>query len=322
MDNKSFKRSREASTIDEKSMVHIKGFPIFQDMKLSDLIKNYENLGYQASHLSKACKIIKNMKDSDSKIFLSFTSNMISSGLREIIAQLCKEKKVHCIITSTGSIEEDFMKASSPFLLGNFHMDDNEVKSNKMNRIGNILVPDESYCKFEDFNMDFMKELCNKKLSWSPSEYCRELGLKLSDKNSFLYWCSKNDIPIIVPGIVDGAIGDHIYFYNKKTDKKFIFDVNADIEKFYDLILEPDKISGIILGGGIAKHHLIGAAILRDGLDYAVYVSTATEYDGSLSGAKPTEATSWNKLKNIKNSAFIESDASLVTPFLAHALLY
>ena len=88
------------------------------------------------------------------------------------------------------------------------------------------------------------------------------------------------------------------------------------------MILQPDKIAGIIIGGGIAKHHLIGAAILRNGLDYAVYVSTGTEYDGSLSGAKPREAVSWNKLKNINNSEFIEAEASLVFPILAYALLY
>ena len=73
----------------------------------------------------------------------------------------------------------------------------------------------------------------------------------------------------------------------------------------------------LVLGGGIAKHHLIGAAILRNGLDYAVYLSTGTEYDGSLSGARPREAVSWNKLKNEENSAFVEGDATLTFPLLA-----
>ncbi|MGB9577477.1 MAG: deoxyhypusine synthase family protein, partial [Candidatus Norongarragalinales archaeon] len=78
---------------------------------------------------------------------------------------------------------------------------------------------------------------------------------------------------------------------------------------------------GVVVGGGIAKHHLIGAAILRNGLDYAVYVGTGTQYDGSLSGARPTEAVSWNKLKNKRNSAFVEGEATLVLPVLATAFL-
>ena len=170
--------------------------------------------------------------------------------------------------------------------------------------------------------MKLLERIYKKKTSLSPSEYCKELGLNISDKNSFLYWASKNNIPVFCPGIVDGAIGDHIYFFNKKKDKKFVFDVNFDIERFYDMILQPDKIAGIIIGGGIAKHHLMGAAILRNGLDYAVYVSTGTEYDGSLSGAKPREAISWNKLKNLNNSIFIEAEATLVFPLIAYSLLY
>ena len=94
------------------------------------------------------------------------------------------------------------------------------------------------------------------------------------------------------------------------------------MEKLYDMILQPDKIAGLIVGGGIAKHHLIGAAILRDGLDYAIYITTSTQYDGSLSGARPKEAVSWNKLKDVGNSVCIEAEASIVLPLLAWALLH
>ena len=322
MENVSFKRHKKSNSIDKKNLINIEGFQLFKDLKVAELIKNYKNIGFQSSHLADACNIIKKMKKNNCEIFLSITSNIISSGLREIIAQLVKEKKIAAIITSTGAIEEDFIKSSNKFLLGKFEMDDYEVKDNKMNRIGNILVPDEYYVKFEDFNMKLLERIYKKKTSLSPSEYCKELGLNISDKNSFLYWASKNNIPVFCPGIVDGAIGDHIYFFNKKKDKKFVFDVNFDIERFYDMILQPDKIAGIIIGGGIAKHHLIGAAILRNGLDYAVYVSTGTEYDGSLSGAKPREAISWNKLKNLNNSIFIEAEATLVFPLIAYSLLY
>jgi len=93
------------------------------------------------------------------------------------------------------------------------------------------------------------------------------------------------------------------------------------VRRFYDIMLMADKTAGIILGGGIAKHHLIGAAILRNGLDYAVYLSTGTEGDGSLSGARPREAVSWNKLKREEDSAFVEGDATLTFPLLACAML-
>jgi len=35
----------------------------------------------------------------------------------------------------------------------------------------------------------------------------------------------------------------------------------------------------------------------RNGADYAVFINTASEFDGSDSGARPDEAVSWGKIK-------------------------
>ncbi|MBN1385755.1 deoxyhypusine synthase [Candidatus Woesearchaeota archaeon] len=321
MDNPSFKRDIKDKSIREGTMLEIKGFDAASDVGLKDLPGLYKKIGFQATHLGQAAEIIGKMKGS--AIFLACTSNIVSSGLREMIAQLVREKKIVALITSTGAIEEDWMKSQKPFLAGDFNADDVQLKENGMNRIGNIFVPDEYYGRLEDFHMGFIAEMMAKKRIWTPSEYVREIGLRMDDENSILYWAAKNNIPIFCPGFVDGAIGDHFFFYNqnKPTEEKIVIDQAGDVERFYKMILAPEKISAIILGGGIAKHHLIGASIIRDGLDYAVYVQTGTEGDGSLSGAKPKEAVSWNKLKEGKNSVCIEADATLVFPILAAGLL-
>ncbi len=87
-----------------------------------------------------------------------------------------------------------------------------------------------------------------------------------------------------------------------------------------DLVLTADKTGAIILGGGISKHHIIGANILREGLDCAVYISTAAEFDGSLSGAQTREAKSWGKLKERGNSVQVNCDATIALPLIASAL--
>jgi deoxyhypusine synthase len=51
-------------------------------------------------------------------------------------------------------------------------------------------------------------------------------------------------------------------------------------------------------------------------LDYVVYVTTATEYDGSLSGARPKEAITWGKVKRNAKAVHIMADATLVLPIL------
>ena len=317
--NPSFKRLVKSKSIRSATLLPVKGFKISSSTTVEQLVASYSSLGFQASHLAQATEVIKRMQGEKATVFFSFTSNMVSSGLREIIAQLCEMKLVDCIITSTGSIEEDVMKCSAPFSLGKFDANDEEIKANGMNRIGNILVKDEDYVAFEKFHLAFMEKMYAKHgKKMAMSQYVHELGLTLNDENSFLYWCSKNNIPVFVPGPMDGAIGDHFYFFNKQRYKEpFVIDAAAEVKDFYDLMLGAEKTGAIILGGGIAKHHLIGAAILRNGLDYAVYLSTGTEGDGSLSGARPREAVSWNKIKEERNTAFVEGDATLTFPLLA-----
>ena len=59
----------------------------------------------------------------------------------------------------------------------------------------------------------------------------------------------------------------------------------------------PRKTGVIILGGGLPKHHICNANMMRNGADYAVYINTAQEFDGSDSGAQPDEAVSWGKIR-------------------------
>ena len=295
------------------------GIKLDKKTKITDLVSGMGNIGFQATQLSKAVKTIQRMKKDKAVIFLSFTSNMVSSGLREIIAQLIKNKFVDAVITSVGSIEEDLIKTEKPFLLGSFDADDKELDKKGINRIGNIFVPDDRYTFLEDKLTPFFKRLYKKqkedKRLISPQELIFELGKEVKDKNSILYWAAKNKIPIFCPGITDGALGLQIYFFKQKF-KDFGIDITADMEKLSKKVLEADKTGAIILGGGIAKHHTIGVNILRGGLDYAVYVSTGTEYDGSLSGARPKEAISWSKINKEANHVFVNGDATIIFPLI------
>lgn len=52
-------------------------------------------------------------------IFLGFTSNLVSSGLRETIRFLVEHKMIDCIVTTAGGVEEDFIKCLAPTFVGN-----------------------------------------------------------------------------------------------------------------------------------------------------------------------------------------------------------
>ncbi|MDD4353471.1 MAG: deoxyhypusine synthase [Candidatus Nanoarchaeia archaeon] len=300
-------------------MNEIKGFKYSENKSVKDLVNNFSSIGFQASHIKQAVDIIKKMKKDKATIILTFTSNMVSSGLREIFAELCKLKFVNAIVTGVGSVEEDLMKSKKPFILGSFNLNDKELHQTGVNRIGNILVENSHYEGLEDNLLPFFEHLLKmqneKGKMLGPSEIIFELGKTINDENSILHWASKNNIPIFCPAILDGAFGLQLYYF-KQEHPEFGIDVTADMKAEADLILNAEKTGGIILGGGFAKHHAIGMNIVREGFDYAVYVTTAEAYDGSLSGASTSEAVSWSKIKEDANTVVVHSDATIAFPLI------
>jgi deoxyhypusine synthase len=58
---------------------------------------------------------------------------------------------VDALMSSCGGIEEDFIKSQNNFYVGDFKNDDVQLRLNGVNRIGNMLVPNDNYCDFENF---------------------------------------------------------------------------------------------------------------------------------------------------------------------------
>lgn len=293
------------------------------DIDLEHASETAETTGFQATQLARAAGIIKEMKTQHAKVFFSFTSNMVASGLRGVFAELCKRKFVDVIITAGGSIDHDLIRSYMDYELGDFFMDDAELHKKGINRIGNILVPNKAYEMLEEKMKPIFERLYAKGKCASPSEIANEIGIAIADdktakanaKGSFLYWAAKNDIPIFCPGITDSAIGLQTYFF-KQRKKDFCIDVTKDMNTLAQIVLNADKTGGIVLGGGISKHHTIGVNILRGGLDYAVYVTTASPWDGSLSGARTQEAVSWGKIAEKSRHVTVDCDATIAFPLI------
>jgi deoxyhypusine synthase len=302
----------------------IKGYDFNKGVNYSDIFSTYLTSGFQASALGKSFEIINKMiswrlsdeeiTEEDSPdyidnavrekvrctIFLGYTSNMASCGMREIIRYLCEHKMIDCIVTTTGGIEEDFIKCIRDTYLGDFELKGEMLREKGINRIGNLLVPNDNYCDFEDWISPHINEMIKiqkeKNKIWTPSKIIKFLGNKIDNKESIYYWCSKNKIPVFCPAFTDGSIGD-MMFFNNFRNPGFTIDILRDLVKLNKIAMKAKKTGMIILGGGVIKHHICNANLMRNGADYAVYVNTASEYDGSDSGARPDEAVSWGKIR-------------------------
>ena len=302
--------------------MEVRGFFPEEVRGVGELVERMEAIGFQATEVSRAAELLREMvEDEDLTLYLGFTSNIISSGLREVVAYIVKEGWVDVVVTTVGGVEEDVMKSLGSFEIGDWFVDDAELKRRGINRIGNIFVRTELYEKLEKFLVPIFEELyASGKKTVSPVELNRVLGKKLRDERSFLYWAARRDVPVVCPAPTDGALGLILFYYRENNRKDFGIDVTGDMELLANITFEAKRTGALIVGGGVPKHHIIGMNLVRGGLDKAVYITTAVEWDGSLSGARPREAKSWGKIKTKANTAYVYSDATIVLPLIVKAV--
>lgn len=306
---------------DEPKGKYVKGYDFNKGIDYEKIIESFSTMGYQASNFYRAKEIIREMIDKKAKIFLGYTSNMVSSGLREIFRYLTEHKKIHCIVTTGGGIEEDIIKCLGGFILGDFRASGAELRNKAINRIGNIFVPNSRYIKFEEFIMPVLKELYEEQKRTGkpllPSQLIWKLGEKINNKESICYWAWKNKIQIFCPSIMDGSLGDMVYFFkHQKGNEDFVIDIAEDTKNLNDSTIGLEKSGVIILGSGVVKHSILNAHLYRDGADYAVYINNAQEFDGSDAGASPDEAVSWGKIRTDALSEKVFGDATILFPLL------
>ncbi len=301
----------------------VKDVKVKEGMKIRDLIKIYEDIhGFTAADLVRAVKIlIEGIKKADLK-FLAFTGNLVATGLRGIIAQLIDCKFFNVIITTCGTVDHDIARSlGGKYLKGSFDFDDIELSEKGIHRLGNILIPKESYgLIIESFTRELINDLSKVKDVWSVNEVLHEVGKRLSrDPNSILGAIYRSNAYVFVPGIVDGAFGTDLFIMSQFT--RFKLDLFKDMKLLSDLVFSSKVSLALVLGGGISKHHTIWWNQFKGGLDYAVYITTAVEWDGSLSGARTKEAISWGKLKPRAKHVTLYGDVTVLLPIIAAYLI-
>jgi deoxyhypusine synthase len=292
------------------------------ELSVKELIEIYGRVhGFVAGHLYEAIKILDEMLYNTDLRFLSFTGNLVSTGLRGLIAQLISEEVFNVVITTCGTVDHDIAKSlGGKYLKSSFDVDDSKLRELGYHRIGNIIVHQNHYGKLiEDFVKGLISDLVRMKNVWGVRELLREVGLRLNDRKSILYNASRHNIPVYVPGIVDGAFGTALFIQSQFYD--FRLDLFKDMKELSDLVFSSKKSGALIIGGGISKHHTLWWNQFKDGLDYAVYITTANEWDGSLSGARTKEAISWGKISTSGKHVVVYSDATVVLPIIAVYLI-
>jgi len=304
-----------------RTMKKVKDFEIRKSKDSDEILEQMEELGgFQGNKVAKAVNILERMiKDEKSLNFLAFPACLIATGIRGAFTEMVKRNWFDLVITTCGTLDHDLARSWGDYYEGSFELNDEEVKRKGYSRLGNVLVPDKVYAEQVEKNVQtFLTEIYQEKKELATYELIWEFGKRLKAENSIIYWATKNKIPIIVPGITDGMIGYQLWMFSQ--DKDFKIDVLKDEQLLNDRVWEAEKTGAFIVGGGISKHHTIWWNQFRGGLDYVVYLTTAIELDGSLSGATPREAVSWGKIKEKAEKVFVWGEATSILPFMMSAL--
>ncbi|KAG0441935.1 Deoxyhypusine synthase [Dictyocoela muelleri] len=251
--------------------------------KLEKIISNwpiiniFENSLFEGEKLNNAIAEVKKMKNS--KVFLSFTENILSPLNKAIIIELIKRKKIHVIVTTPGVIETELCF-------------DNNEKNNE-NKIPQFnSVPDNILEKI-DFN--------------TTSEFLRKIG-GFINKNTILHQAYKHSVNIYCPTILDGNI---------KLPIKYKMDIVSDIRNMNGEAMFEKSTGALVCGTGIVKHHILNANLFKNGLNYCVLLNSAIEYDGSDAGASIEEAVSWGKIVPDSSSVKVKCDPNISFPLVA-----
>ena len=285
--------------------------------------------GFTATKLANARDILRdsmeNVGEEGVLNWISFPACLCATGTRGFFLEGLRRKSFNVVVTTCGTLDHDIARTFQEYFHGDFELDDIALGEEGLNRLGNVIVPNECYGEIlENVVLPWLEEIeverkekdaDNPWLGFGSVELCWALGDRIEDESSLLHWIAKHRIPMVIPGITDGSIGAQLFMHRQKNPQFFV-DLMADEQILSDLTWPAKESHALMVGGGISKHHVIWWNQYRGGLDSAVSITTAPEYDGSLSGARLREAVSWGKVRPEAPQVVVEGDASLILPVL------
>lgn len=297
----------------------VKDVLIKKNMSVKQLIDSMRRIGgFSAQHMVRGIDIVGEMlNDKKSFNFLSFPADVVATGLRGTLAHAVKH--FDAIITTGGTPDHDIARAfGGTYNLGSFYADDAKLHQSGIYRLGNVFIRHEDYGLVveKSFNeiMNAIYDSKEYKKEYSASELLWEFGKRIKDPDSILRQAYLNNVPVFSPGILDGAFGMQLSIFAQ--DHEFKLDLIKDELKLSNISFDHKITGALMIGGGISKHHVIWWNQFKGGLDYAVFITTATQFDGSLSGARLNEAVSWGKVKEKGKYVTIDGDATVLLPLM------
>jgi len=309
---------------------------VWKDMKVVDLVRTFAGSGYNARRLAEACDLFIKMIDEDVTICWTVSGALTPIGFSGLFIKAMEFGFIDWIVSTGANTYHDAHRAYDfPMVQGDFRVDDDELREAGVARIYDVFIlDDETLLSTDRMVLEAFRSIKELKPPFSTPDVYSKLGREIGKvapfpEKSFLAKAAELDVPVFVPSQSDSSVGMNLalkYIEGQPVDPS----PSLDILESAAIVKNGKKNGAVELGGGVPKNFFMQTQpmlwqILNDnqgGHDYFIQITDARPDTGGLSGATPSEAKSWGKVKEAtRNNAVVYADSSIAAPILlAYAL--
>src|SRR5438128_371050 len=301
------------------------------DMTVADLI-DQQFQAYNAARLSEAARLyVEEMLHpaNDVTIGMTLAGALTPAGLGGCILTLMEYGFVDFIVSTGANLYHDMHHALAMTLhRGDFRLDDTKLQEEGVIRIYDILFEDKVLLDTDAFVRECLKTLPDRPIS--TSELHHHLGMHLlragvKPEYSVLAKAAQWNVPIYTSSPGDSSIGMNIARH-ALDGSLLTLDPLADVNETTAIVHHATRNGVITLGGGSPKNFYLQTqpqlwevlGIQKGGHDYFIQITADAPHWGGLSGATPSEAVSWGKIKpdQLNSTVVIYGDSTIALPLL------
>src|SRR5688500_15754822 len=126
--------------------------PIDRDRSVAGLLEKMEGAGFGARQLAEAHRIWLDMLDDNSTIYLCGSGNLITSGMRRLLAYVIKNRFVDVLIMSGTVLFHDIHETlGRNHFQGHPSMADDELEASDVARVGDLLANRDEYREADEW---------------------------------------------------------------------------------------------------------------------------------------------------------------------------
>src|SRR5580658_10808505 len=172
--------------------------------------------GFSAKGVADGVDLLAHiLGDREMTRFLSFPADIVATGTRGVLATLIREGYVDVVVTTCGTLDHDLARAFRPYYHGAWDLDDADLHRRHLYRLGNLVIPEANYGTIVERKMQaILKALWadgTRKLSTRALSRAIGAAIPATARTSILRAAYERNVPVIVPGITDGAVGSQLW---------------------------------------------------------------------------------------------------------------